>query len=88
VLLGQGLSIPQLFLVTALLNAVVALYIFSLVPEFLMRFLAWLLITPSTACTVDAQRIPAEGAAVLVCNHVSYVDAIVIGAARRGLSAL
>jgi hypothetical protein len=44
VLLGQGLSIPQLFLVTALLNAVVALYIFSLVPEFLMRFLAWLLI--------------------------------------------
>jgi len=82
VLLGQGLSIPQLFLVTAVLNAVVALYIFSLVPEFLMRFLAWLLIhTIHRVHTVDAQRIPAEGAAVLVCNHVSYVDAIVIGAA-------
>jgi len=82
VLLGQGLTIPELFLVTALLNAVVAIYIFSLVPEFLMRFLAWLLIhTIHRVHTVDAERIPAEGAAVLVCNHVSYVDAIVIGAA-------
>ncbi len=82
VLLGQGFTIPQLFLVTALLNAVVAIYIFSLVPEFLMRFLAWLLIhTVHRVHTVDVERIPAEGAAVLVCNHVSYVDAIVIGAA-------
>jgi 1-acyl-sn-glycerol-3-phosphate acyltransferase len=82
VLLGQGLTIPQLFLVTALLNALVAVYIFSLVPEFLMRFLAWLLIhTVHRVHTVDTDRIPAEGAAVLVCNHVSYVDAIVIGAA-------
>jgi 1-acyl-sn-glycerol-3-phosphate acyltransferase len=81
VLLGQGLTIPQLFLVTALLNALVAIYIFSLVPEFLMRFLAWLLIhTVHRVRTVDVERIPAEGAAVLVCNHVSYVDAIVIGA--------
>ncbi|OEZ63198.1 MFS transporter [Duganella sp. HH105] len=82
VLLGQGCTIPQLFLVTALLNAVVAVYIFSLVPEFLMRFLAWMLIhTVHRVRTIDADRIPAEGAAVLVCNHVSYVDAIVIGAA-------
>jgi 1-acyl-sn-glycerol-3-phosphate acyltransferase len=81
-LLGQGFTIPQLFLITALLNAVVAIYIFSLVPEFLMRFLAWLLIhTIHRVHTVDAERIPAEGPAVLVCNHVSYVDAIVIGAA-------
>jgi 1-acyl-sn-glycerol-3-phosphate acyltransferase len=82
VLLGQGLSIPQLFLATAIMNAVVAVYIFSLVPEFLMRFLAWLLIhTVHKVKTVDADRIPEEGPAVLVCNHVSYVDAIVIGAA-------
>jgi 1-acyl-sn-glycerol-3-phosphate acyltransferase len=82
VLLGQGFTIPQLFLVTAVLNALVALYIFSLVPEFLMRFLAWLLIhTIHRVSTVDVERIPEEGAAVLVCNHVSYVDAIVIMAA-------
>ena len=41
---ARGLSIPQLFLVTALMNAAVAIYIYGLVPEFLMRFLAWLLI--------------------------------------------
>ncbi|HEX8788762.1 MAG TPA: MFS transporter, partial [Telluria sp.] len=81
-LIKQGFTIPQMFLVTALLNAVVAIYIFSLVPEFLMRFLAWLLIhTIHRVSTVDVERIPHEGAAVLVCNHVSYVDAIVIMAA-------
>jgi 1-acyl-sn-glycerol-3-phosphate acyltransferase len=81
-LLALGLTIPQLFLVTAILNALVALYIFSLVPEFLMRFLAWLLIhTIHRVKTIDTDRIPAEGAAVLVCNHVSYVDALVIVAA-------
>ncbi|AYM77686.1 MFS transporter [Janthinobacterium agaricidamnosum] len=82
VLLGRGFTIPQLFLVTAILNALVAAYIFSLVPEFLMRFLAWILIqTVHRVKVVDGERIPAEGAAVLVCNHVSYVDAIVIMAA-------
>lgn len=77
-----GLTIPQMFLATAILNAIVALYIFSLVPEFLMRFLAWMLIhTIHRVKTVDVDRIPDEGPAVLVCNHVSYVDALVIGAA-------
>jgi 1-acyl-sn-glycerol-3-phosphate acyltransferase len=82
VLLEQGFTIPELFLATAIMNAVVAVYIFSLVPEFLMRFLAWLLIhTLHSVKTVDGDRIPESGPAVLVCNHVSYVDAIVIGAA-------
>ena len=79
---SQGFTIPEMFLATALLNALVAIYIFSLVPEFLMRFLAWMLIhTIHRVTTVDVDRIPEEGPAVLVCNHVSYVDAIVIGAA-------
>jgi 1-acyl-sn-glycerol-3-phosphate acyltransferase len=81
-LLHFGFTIPQMFLTTAVLNALVAVYIFSLVPEFLMRFLAWMLIhTIHRVSIVDAERIPQQGAAVLVCNHVSYVDAIVIGAA-------
>lgn len=78
-MLKQGFTIPQIFMATAMLNVVVALYIFSLVPEFLMRFIAWLLIhTVHQVRTVNAERIPAEGAGVLVCNHVSYMDAIVI----------
>jgi 1-acyl-sn-glycerol-3-phosphate acyltransferase len=78
-LTSAGVGIPGLFLVTALLNVVVAIYIYSLVPEFLLRFVAWLLVhTFYRIRLVHAERIPDEGAAVLVCNHVSYVDAIVI----------
>jgi 1-acyl-sn-glycerol-3-phosphate acyltransferase len=81
-LLQMGFTIPQIFMATAIMNAVVAAYIFSLVPEFLVRFLAWLLIhTIHRVSGVDTDRIPREGAAVLVCNHVSYIDAIVIMAA-------
>ncbi|CUI04710.1 MFS transporter [Massilia antarctica] len=82
VMIKMGFTIPDMFLATAILNAIVALYIFSLVPEFLMRFLAWMLIhTIHRVKTVDVDRIPDDGPAILVCNHVSYVDAIVIGAA-------
>jgi 1-acyl-sn-glycerol-3-phosphate acyltransferase len=83
-LLKAGLSIPALFLATGLMNAVVALYIYALVPEFLMRFLAWLLI--HTFYRVDKEgleRVPEQGACVIVCNHVSYVDAVVIAACVR-----
>nr|WP_198981759.1 MFS transporter [Herbaspirillum sp. ASV7] len=82
VLLKAGLTIPQIFLATAIMNGVVAVYIFSLVPEFLIRFLAWLLIhTFYRVRIVNGQAIRDQGAGVLVCNHVSYVDAIAIMAA-------
>jgi 1-acyl-sn-glycerol-3-phosphate acyltransferase len=83
-LLKAGFSIPALFLATGLMNAVVALYIYLLVPEFLMRFLAWLLI--HSLYRVDKQgleQVPEKGACVIVCNHVSFVDAIVIAACVR-----
>lgn len=74
-----GVSIPGIFAVTALLNVIVAAYIYSLVPEFLLRFVAWVLVhTFYRIRLVHADRIPEQGAAVLVCNHVSYVDAVVI----------
>ncbi len=84
VLLGPaGLSIPELFLVTAALNAVVALYIFSLVPEFLMRFLVWLATLAMYRIRVRGveENIPTEGPALVVCNHVGYVDALLLGGA-------
>jgi 1-acyl-sn-glycerol-3-phosphate acyltransferase len=83
-LLHAGLTIPQLFLVVGLLNAAVALYIYLLVPEFLMRFLAWLLVHSVYRVRVEGlQNVPDEGPCVLVCNHVSYVDAVVIAACVR-----
>ena len=81
-LLDAGLTIPQLFLVVALFNAAVAIYIYALVPEFLMRFLIWLLVhTVYRLEKSGLENIPESGPAVLVCNHVSYVDALVIAAA-------
>lgn len=78
-LTAAGVGIPGIFLTTALLNIVVAAYIYTLVPEFLLRFVAWVLVhTIYRVRLVHAERIPAQGAAVLVCNHVSYVDAVVI----------
>ncbi|GIZ13471.1 MFS transporter [Pseudomonas sp. NCCP-436] len=78
------LSIPQLFLVVSLMNVAVNSYIFKIVPEFSMRFLIWLL--GHSLYRVEhrgLQAIPEEGPAVLVCNHVSFVDALLIGGAVR-----
>ena len=78
------LSIPQLFLAISLMNIAVNLYIFKIVPEFTMRFLIWML--SHSMYRVRHQNldvIPDEGAAVLVCNHVSFVDALLIGGAVR-----
>lgn len=81
-LLGNGMTIPQLFCLAALLNAGVAVYIYGLVPEFLIRFMAWLLIKMGYRLrTEGVEHIPDEGAALLVCNHVSFVDSLVIMAA-------
>ena len=83
-LLQNGFSIPEFFLVLAVLNALVAVYIYSLLPEFLMRFLAWGLTSLLYRIRVSgAHNLPEQGPAVLVCNHVSFVDALVIGGAVR-----
>jgi 1-acyl-sn-glycerol-3-phosphate acyltransferase len=83
-MLGQGLTIPALFGIAALCNALVALYIYRLVPEFMLRFVAWLLIHSVYRLEQQGvENIPAEGPVVLVCNHVSFVDPIVIAAATR-----
>ncbi|MDN7141004.1 MFS transporter [Pseudomonas sp. JQ170] len=78
------LTIPQLFLVVSLLNIGVNTYIFRIVPEFTMRFMIWLLSHSMYRVEHrDLQQIPEEGAALLVCNHVSFVDALLIGGAVR-----
>lgn len=83
-LAALGLNIPQILLVTALLNALVAWHIFRLVPEFLMRFLVWLLISVLYRLRVrGVEQVPDEGAALVVCNHVSFVDALLISASVR-----
>ena len=78
-------TIPQFFLILALANVVVACFIYTLVPEFVIRLIIWLL--TRTLYRVKLQgldQIPDDGPCVLVCNHVSYVDALLLaGAIRR-----
>jgi 1-acyl-sn-glycerol-3-phosphate acyltransferase len=82
VLLKIGMTIPQIFLLVGLANAVVAFYIFMLVPEYLLRFIAWIASRLVYRFKVTGDdHIPVEGAAVLVCNHVSFVDAVLLMAA-------
>ena len=79
-----GFGVPQLILTIAVLNAIVALYIYSLTPEFLLRFICWILISFVYRLKVKGlENIPEKGPVIVVANHVSYVDALVISAACR-----
>jgi len=81
-LLQAGFTIPQVFLFLGVANAVVAFYIFMLVPEYLLRFVAWVASRFIYRFKVTGdENIPTAGAAVLVCNHVSFVDAVLLMAA-------
>jgi 1-acyl-sn-glycerol-3-phosphate acyltransferase len=82
VMLKAGFTVPQVFLATGIANALVAFYIFLVVPEYLLRFVAFI----ASRCIYrfkvrGDENIPAEGAAILVCNHVSFIDAVLLMAA-------
>ncbi len=81
--LARGLRVTQLILLAAAMNAAVAVYIYTLVPEFLLRFVCWLLMHTLYRLKKIGNRFPETGAALIVCNHVSFVDALVISAACR-----
>ncbi|WP_063659348.1 MFS transporter [Aliivibrio fischeri] len=76
------LSIPQFFLLLAILNGIVTLFLFFRVPIFIIRFVLWVL--THTGYRVSHQHlhhIPDEGGALLVCNHITYMDAFIISGA-------
>jgi 1-acyl-sn-glycerol-3-phosphate acyltransferase len=79
-----GLSVPTIFLITGLINIAVAVYIFTLVPEFMMRFITWVLVHTLYRVRVDGlKNVPDEGAALVVCNHVSFMDPLILMASVR-----
>lgn len=77
-----GWTIPQVFLALAIANALVAIYIFTIVPEFAMRFLSWVLVRAMYRLKLHGieKNVPDEGPALIVCNHVSYMDALILAA--------
>ena len=72
-------SYPQIFLVFSIMNALVAIYIYTLIPEFLLRLLAWGLTNIVYRLKVTGrENLPLEGPFIIACNHVTYVDSFVI----------
>ncbi|MCX6127129.1 MAG: MFS transporter [Proteobacteria bacterium] len=79
--MNVGLTAPQIFFVLACMNAAVATYIYFYMPEFLLRFYAWCITNIMYRMNVKGHdHIPKEGPAVLVCNHVTYVDWLILAA--------
>ncbi|MCY9801991.1 MFS transporter [Vibrio scophthalmi] len=76
------LSIPQFFLLLAALNLLVAFYLFAQVPIFVVRFLVWIITHTMYRVThKNLHNLPEEGGALIVCNHVSYMDALLLSGA-------
>ncbi|HEY4091463.1 MAG TPA: MFS transporter [Luteibacter sp.] len=83
-LTAMGLDTPTIFLITGIINIAVAVYIFTLVPEFMMRFMTWVIVNTLYRVRVDGlKNVPDEGAAVVVCNHVSFMDPLILMACVR-----
>jgi hypothetical protein len=81
-LLARQVSIPGIFLILAVLNIVVAVYIYTVIPEFLLRFVAWCVANVLYRVRLeDPERIPDQGAAVLVVNHASFIDWLLMASA-------
>lgn len=75
------LTIPQLFVLLAILNFIVAGYLFIQVPIFVVRFVLWVLThTLYRVKHINLHHLPHKGGALIVCNHVSYLDALMLSA--------
>lgn len=78
-LLSAGVSVTGLILVCAGLNTLVAFYIYRTVPEFLWRFVSWVVVHTAYRLKVNGgENIPEQGAAILASNRLTYVDALVL----------
>lgn len=79
-----GVTTPQILLVLAGLNVLVAVYTYSVVPEFLFRLMCWVLAHVVYRLDIRGrERIPKSGPAVLVCNHITFVDWLILSAATQ-----
>ncbi|MCL9783090.1 MFS transporter [Vibrio sp. S4M6] len=76
-----GLSIPALFVLIAIINFAITIYLCFQVPVFLVRFVLWILThTIYKVKHKNFHHLPENGGALIVCNHVSYMDALLLSA--------
>lgn len=83
-LLGEASSPTTVLLGVALANLAIAGVIYHTIAEFLLRFAAWVAsFAVYRVRTEGIEHVPEEGPAVLVANHVSFIDWLVIMAVVR-----
>lgn len=83
-LLSSGFALHELFLAIAILGALVSIYIYNRVPEFFIRFVIWML--SHSIYRVKHENIdnlPEEGGCIIVSNHISFFDALLLGGAFK-----
>ncbi len=79
VLYHYKFSYPQIFLIFSVMNILVAAYIYTLIPEFLLRLMAWGLTNIVYRLRViGRENLPLEGPFVIACNHVTLIDSFII----------
>ena len=75
------LSPDTIILLIGLFTLAGTVAVLYLLPDYFVRFVVWLLTnTLYRIRVVGAENIPLQGPALLVCNHVSFVDALLVGA--------
>ncbi|MGD0413622.1 MAG: MFS transporter, partial [Verrucomicrobiota bacterium] len=78
---AMGMNPRQIFLVGGVLTLVSAIYVLWLLPDAVLRFGLWLLTrTFYRVRVLGRENIPDKGGALFVCNHVSFVDALLLTA--------
>ncbi|MGA2916089.1 MAG: MFS transporter [Sedimentisphaerales bacterium] len=79
-----GLSAGQMFMILGIITLVPTIITIILLPDFLVRFLFVLLTRLCYRIKVSGiENIPTDKGALLVSNHVSWVDALLIGATQQ-----
>lgn len=74
-----GAGKPEVFLTLAVLNAIVSVFIYTVIPEFMLRFWVWLATCLLYRLRIlGAKRLPEHGAAVIVVNHTSWLDWMIV----------
>ena len=78
---GLDLDARKVFLVTSILTLAGTVYALRLLPDALLRFLLWIATHTFYRIRVEGRdHIPTKGGALLVCNHLSMLDGLLVQA--------
>lgn len=79
-----GASAAQMFIVLGVLTFVLSAITVILLPDFLVRFLSVMLTRLCYHIKIAGiENVPTNKSALLVCNHVSWVDALLLAATQQ-----